>query len=139
MSSFPFKKILIVDDSPSMRKVFRGHVLVLGAEGDIIEANNGQEAIETLMAHASSKPFDLLVVDWNMPVVDGSALINFARKGLPEPQPTIVMVTSESEKDRVLVGLSLGVNAYVLKPFSFHSIKACFDNLQPHKPLARGA
>ena len=76
-------------------------------------------AIEALASIARQKP-DLILVDWNMPNMDGITLIRKVRetdKGLP-----IIMVTTEAEKARVLEAVKAGVNNYVVKPFTAETL-----------------
>ncbi len=104
-------KILLVDDSTTIRNIQRNTLKMLG-HADVKEASDGVAALAAL---AKERP-ELMLVDWNMPVMDGLTLIRKVRetdKSLP-----IIMVTTESEKSRVLEALKAGVNNYVVKPFT---------------------
>lgn len=104
-------KILLVDDSKTMRNIQKAVLAQLG-HGDIVEACDGQDALSKAMA---SKP-DLMLVDWNMPNMDGLTFVKqFRAKGNKTP---IIMVTTEAEKSRVIEAIKAGVNNYVVKPFT---------------------
>ncbi len=104
-------KILLVDDSRTMRNIQKNVLAQLG-HTEITEANDGVEALAQL---AGAQP-DLMLVDWNMPNMDGVTLVRKVReKNTTLP---IIMVTTEGEKTRVIDALKAGVDNYVLKPFT---------------------
>lgn len=108
-------KILLVDDSRTIRNIQKNTLKTLG-HTDITEAADGIEALACL---AKERP-DLMLVDWNMPNMDGITLIKKVRetdKALP-----IIMVTTEAEKSRVLEAVKAGVNNYVVKPFTAETL-----------------
>ncbi len=108
-------KILLVDDSRTIRNIQKNTLKTLGHE-DIAEAADGLEALSFL---ASTRP-ELMLVDWNMPNMDGITLIKKVRetdKTLP-----IIMVTTEAEKSRVIEAVKAGVNNYVVKPFTAETL-----------------
>lgn len=108
-------KILLVDDSRTIRNIQKNTLKALGYD-DVTEAADGLEALASI---ARQKP-DLMLVDWNMPNMDGITLIRKVRetdKGLP-----IIMVTTEAEKARVLEAVKAGVNNYVVKPFTAETL-----------------
>ena len=104
-------KILLVDDSRTIRNIQKNVLAQLGYE-DIAEASDGVEALKAIGA---ARP-DLVLVDWNMPNMDGITLVRKIRetdKTLP-----LIMCTTEAEKSRVLEAIKAGVNNYVVKPFT---------------------
>ncbi len=104
-------KILLVDDSKTMRNIQRSVLSQLG-EMTIEEACDGQDAMSKL---SSFQP-DLMLVDWNMPNMDGLTFVKTYRtKNKTTP---IIMVTTESERSRVIEAIKAGVNNYVVKPFT---------------------
>ena len=108
-------KILLVDDSRTIRNIQKNTLKTLG-HTDITEAADGIEALACL---AKERP-QLMLVDWNMPNMDGITLIKKVRetdKALP-----IIMVTTEAEKSRVLEAVKAGVNNYVVKPFTAETL-----------------
>ncbi|MCP3981432.1 MAG: response regulator [bacterium] len=104
-------KILLVDDSKTMRNIQRKTLTQLGYE-QLDEACDGQEAL----AKAEDFQPDLILLDWNMPVMDGITFVR-AFRGQGDKTP-IIMVTTEAEKERVLEAIKAGVNNYVVKPFT---------------------
>lgn len=112
-------KILLVDDSRTIRNIQKNVLAQLGhTDTDIVEAADGVEALKAL---ASDRP-DLVLIDWNMPNMDGLTLVQKIRekdKGLP-----LIMVTTEAEKSRVLEAIKAGVNNYVVKPFTAEALSA---------------
>ncbi len=104
-------KILLVDDSRTMRNIQKNVLAQLGYT-DILEANDGVEALAQL---AGTTP-DLMLVDWNMPNMDGLTLVTKVRA--QNTTLPIIMVTTEGEKSRVIEALKAGVDSYVLKPFT---------------------
>lgn len=104
-------KIMLIDDSKTMREIQK---LVLGQMGhhEIVEACDGQDALTKLKAWTP----DLLLVDWNMPNMDGLTFVKAFRKA--HPTTPVIMVTTETEKSRVIEAIKAGVNNYVVKPFT---------------------
>ncbi|WP_447643703.1 response regulator [Nocardioides zeae] len=105
---------LIVDDSRAMRAILRRNVAALGYTTD--EAGHGEEALAVL--RSAEKPIDLMLVDWNMPVMDGLTLIREVRAQEEWRPITIMMVTTESELGQVVRALAAGANEYLMKPFT---------------------
>lgn len=104
-------RVMLIDDSRTMRSIQRTMLTQLGVE-EIEEAEDGQDALSKIGAF---RP-DLVLVDWNMPVMDGLAFVKQARsRGYAMP---IIMVTTESEKSKVLAAIRAGVTNYVVKPFT---------------------
>ena len=104
-------RIFIIDDSRTMRNIQKNTLATLG-HTEIGEAGDGQDALSRVDAFNP----DLILLDWNMPVMDG---ITFARQyratGRKVP---IIMVTTEAEKTRVIEAIKAGVNNYIVKPFT---------------------
>ncbi len=108
-------KILLVDDSRTIRNIQKNVLKQLG-HTDIVEAEDGVQALVQMKDHK----IDLMLVDWNMPNMDGITLIRKVR----ETNKTIpmIMCTTEAEKTRVLEAIKAGVNNYVVKPFTVESL-----------------
>lgn len=104
-------KILLVDDSKTMRNIQKS---VLGQLGytEIEEACDGQDALSKVKAFDP----DLMLVDWNMPNMDGLSFVKAYRQ--TDKTTPIIMVTTEAEKSRVIEAIKAGVNNYVVKPFT---------------------
>lgn len=107
-------KILLVDDSTTMRRIQKTQLNNLGVS-DVIEAGDGQEGLQVL---ASNMPVDFVLLDWNMPKMDGITMLKEVRKDAQYADVKIIMCTSESEKTRVIEALKAGANQYMVKPFT---------------------
>jgi len=105
-------KILIVDDQLSVRTVARMSLEKIGVRL-IHEAENGQQALKT----ASIQPLDLIISDFNMPEMDGLALLRAVR-GHPALRKTpFILVTGRGDRELVIKAAQAGVNNYLVKPF----------------------
>src|SRR4051812_48231579 len=100
-------KILIVDDAGVMRKVITRELLDMGiAAADIDEAANGKEALDKSIVAASSKPYDLILMDWNMPEMLGiDAVVAIRAAKIASP---IMMVTTEAERANIVKAIQCG-------------------------------
>ena len=104
-------KVMLVDDSKTMRNIQKGILSQLGYS-QIEEACDGLDALSKV---GTFEP-ELMLVDWNMPNMDGLTFVKeYRAKGNTTP---IIMVTTEAEKARVVEAIKAGVNNYVLKPFT---------------------
>ncbi len=111
-------RVLIVDDSQIMRKIITGALKKLRIK-DIVEASNGQEAVDMVSIDSE---ISLVLMDWNMPTMTGIEAVSKIRAaGKKTP---IVMVTTESEKDKVIEAIKTGANDYLVKPFNPKDIQA---------------
>ena len=110
------KRILIVEDSPTMRSLLTSSLEELGdSEGPvkIVEVGSGFEALR----HLPRARFDLIVTDINMPDINGLELVSFVKSNDAYREIPLVIVSTEgSERDRDK-GLELGADAYLVKPF----------------------
>ena len=106
-------KILVVDDSPTMRRIIV-NTLKRAGYGRVIEAGDGAEALGMLRGEGA----DFVVTDWNMPGMDGLILANEIRRDVTLEKTPILMVTTRSVKDDIMEALQAGVNDYIIKPFS---------------------
>jgi len=107
--------ILLVDDSRTIRNIQKNVLKQLG-HTDIVEAEDGVKAL----AIFKQQPPDLMLVDWNMPNMDGITLIRKVRE--TDKTVPIIMCTTEAEKSRVLEAIKAGVNNYIVKPFTVESL-----------------
>jgi len=106
------KKILVTEDSPTMRAMIAATIEAMG-DYQILEAPNGFEALRLL----PREKIDLVITDINMPDINGLELVNFVKKNQMYRQiPLIIVSTEGSARDREK-GLSLGADAYLVKPF----------------------
>ena len=106
-------RALVIDDSRTMRRIVAD---ILGELGfDTSQAGNGREALDMLEA---GETFDVACIDWNMPVMDGLEFIAAVRARHEWPDLTLIMVTTEGERDQVVRALAAGANEYIMKPFT---------------------
>jgi two-component system chemotaxis response regulator CheY len=120
----PDLKILIVDDSPTMRRILVNTVIKAGYPS-IKEAEDGKDALAKMMAGK----FDLLMTDWNMPNMSGLELVEAVRadanfKGIP-----ILMVTTRNLKEDIVNAIKSGVNGYIVKPFDAKTLNAKINEI----------
>ena len=102
---------LVVDDSLVVRKAARR--IIEGFGFAVREAKDGQEALEACRTELP----DGVLLDWNMPVMDGITFLRAARAEFGPDQPRIVLCTTEAELARIVEALSAGAQEYVMKPF----------------------
>jgi two-component system chemotaxis response regulator CheY len=112
-------KFLIVDDSSTMRRLVI-NTLTKAGFSDFAEAGNGNEGVEQL----AKCPIDVVITDWNMPVMNGLDFVRAIRANAATRQVPVLMVTTNAAKDDILQALKAGVNDYVVKPFTPDVIKA---------------
>ena len=112
--------ILVVDDSSPMRAVIKKVIKASGFNiGHMLEAGNGNEAIEVLNSHW----LDLVLTDYNMPHMDGLGLLQHMKGNELMKDIPVVMVTTEGSDQRVVDFMAHGATAYIKKPFSPEQIK----------------
>jgi len=109
------KKVLVVDDSSTMRKIIKNVLIELNIESEYIsEAVNGEEAFEKI----KTEDFDIVLTDWNMPKMNGLDLVKNIRHFPKSAKTPIIMITTEGCRDEVIDALKCGVNNYIVKPFN---------------------
>lgn len=110
-------RALVIDDSRTMRRIIAGILRALGY--DIVEAGDGQEALDAMAAAAEADDlFDLCCIDWNMPVMDGLTFVTKVREQREWRAVTLMMVTTESEHGQIVRALAAGAHEYLIKPFT---------------------
>ncbi len=103
-------KILVVDDSPIVRNL---HSVMLKSAGfEVTEAENGYDALEK----SHKDQFDLMVVDINMPKMDGFTFCKEIRATEAHQNTPIIIVSTEAEADDKMQGFKAGANLYLVKP-----------------------
>ena len=106
-------RALVIDDSRVARTVIRGVLREMGIEA--VEAGDGRAGLDALLA---TPDVDLVLVDWNMPVMDGLEFIKAVRGRSEFDAVKLVMVTTETESEQVARAMNAGANEYVMKPFT---------------------
>ena len=105
------KTCMIVDDSAVTRKIVRNILEPL--KFSCSDAANGQAALD---ACKQSMP-ELIMLDWNMPVMDGMVFLGHLRKTPGGEKPVVIFCTSECSMDRIKSAMAAGATDYVMKPF----------------------
>lgn len=105
-------KALVVDDSRAMRRIIARYLQDLGFE--VHEAASGLDA---LVNAPKISGLQLILLDWNMPEMDGRTLLQRLRQDPDFADIPIMMVTTESEMEQVEVALEAGASEYLMKPF----------------------
>jgi two-component system chemotaxis response regulator CheY len=109
-------KVLVVDDSSTMRRIIKNTLKRLGYT-DIVEGADGIEGLAGFQAN----DIDIVITDWNMPNMNGLELVKRVR-AINTDVP-IIMVTTEGGKGEVITALKAGVNNYIVKPFTPQVLK----------------
>ncbi len=107
-------KLLVVDDSSTMRRIIKNTLARLGYK-DVLEGGDGVEGWEALNANPD---IEMLITDWNMPEMNGLELVKKVRADDRFTDMPIIMVTTEGGKAEVITALKAGVNNYIVKPFT---------------------
>lgn len=115
-------RVLVADDSSTMRKIILRSLDAVGVTS-ATEAADGEEA----MGLFEPGKFDLVLTDWNMPRKNGLEVIQGIRE--IDSDVTIIMVTTEAEKSRVLEAIQAGVSDYMVKPFTADTLR---EKLEKH-------
>ena len=117
------KQVLIVDDSKVIRKVAQRIVQALGFAAR--EASNGLEALNSCKA---AMP-DAVLLDWNMPVMDGLGFLLELRRLHNGSHPKVVFCTTENEVPQITRALDAGADEYIMKPFDRVIIASKFEEV----------
>ncbi|MEM1094295.1 MAG: response regulator [Bacteroidota bacterium] len=107
-------KFLVVDDSPTMRRIVANTLKEIGYDSGHGEAGDGAEALARLEAET----YDCLITDWNMPNMNGLELTQAVRAHPTYANLPILMVTTRGMKEDVIAAMKARVNNYVVKPFT---------------------
>jgi two-component system, chemotaxis family, chemotaxis protein CheY len=106
-------KILVVDDFPTMRRIVRNLLKELGYS-NVDEAEDGQAGL----ARLRSGSYEFVISDWNMPNLDGLAMLKEIRADANLAHLPVLMVTAESKKENIIAAAQAGASGYVVKPFT---------------------
>jgi two-component system, chemotaxis family, chemotaxis protein CheY len=117
------KTCLVVDDSSVIRKVARR--ILEGLEFQIAEAENGEEAI----AACSRQMPDAILLDWNMPKMDGYEFLRALRRLPGGDKPKVVFCTTENDVAHIARALHAGANEYIMKPFDKDIVETKFQEV----------
>lgn len=117
-------KFLVVDDSPTMRRIVINALKTLGYT-DLVEAEDGVDAMEKLKAN----PIEFVITDWNMPNMTGLELTKAIRADKNLGHLPILMVTTRGLKQDIIEALQARVSNYVVKPFTPQVLKEKLDSV----------
>ncbi len=112
-------KILLVDDSSTMRRIQKNTLSSIGFD-DVTQAEDGQIALDMLLKNPD---FELVLLDWNMPNMNGIDCLKSVKGSDITKHIPVIMVTSESEKSRIIEAIQAGAANYVVKPFQPDTLK----------------
>jgi PleD family two-component response regulator len=118
------KKILIVDDFDAMRKIIKDNLLVKGIR-KLLMAENGQQALDILKKNS----VDLIITDWNMPKMTGIELIREIRKIDRLQNIPVLMITAETTRESIDDAISVGINEFMVKPFTPFTLYSKIDSI----------
>lgn len=110
-------KVLFVDDSPTMRRIMVNSLKKIGFT-DLVEAENGEDALEKIDGDVG-----LILADWNMPEMNGKEMVEELKANDQYKDIPIIMVTTRGTKDDVVTAVKIGVNGYIVKPFTPETLK----------------
>lgn len=112
------KSFLVVDDSRVIRNVARRILEALGFKVD--EAADGQQALD---ACRRTMP-DAILLDWNMPVMDGISFLRALRADPGGTTPVVLFCTTETEMTKIQQAIEAGANEYIMKPFDSEIVES---------------
>ena len=125
-------KVLVVDDMSTMRRIIKNVLKQIGFS-DLIEAENGQDALNKLKTDGG---FGLVVSDWNMPVMPGIDFLRTVRADPDFKHLPFLMVTAEAQKENIIEAVQAGVSNYVVKPFTAEALKEKLEKVfATHQPV----
>lgn len=118
---FAATKVLVVDDEHYMRKVVRTLLMSIGIR-TVYEAHDGPAGLDLVRSMAP----DVVIVDWQMPGLDGASFVRMVRSPdtFPFPNVPIIMLTGHGERSRVVEAVQIGVNEFLLKPVSSKALQS---------------
>ncbi len=115
-------RILVVDDSRTMRKIIRNALEGMGySASSVVEASDGVEAMTKL--RESGFKIDIVLADWNMPNMDGLSLLGHLQSVEQLKNIPVIMVTGEAQRDRVVEAIRAGARNYIVKPFTPETLR----------------
>lgn len=105
-------RALVIDDSRAMRSILKG--ILTSLDFEVTEVADGRQAIDIL---TKDRNFDIALVDWNLPKMNGLEIVTEIRKDSSHSGMRLLMVTTETEIERVTQALQAGADEYIMKPF----------------------
>jgi two-component system chemotaxis response regulator CheY len=128
-------RFLVVDDFSTMRRIIIGLLKELGYT-KIHDAEDGEKALRLLCSsQEEATPIDFVITDWNMPIMDGLALLGAIRQDARLCHLPVLMVTAESKKENIIAAAQAGADGYIVKPFNAATLKEKLDKILVKKGL----
>ena len=118
-------KALVIDDSRAMRTIIGQILRSIGYE--VVDASNGREGLQRV---SEVGPLNLILVDWNMPEMNGIDFVRALRSDRKNDDVRVMMVTTETEMKRMAEALEQRANEYVMKPFTRDVILQKLEQMQ---------
>ena len=115
------RRALVIDDSRVMRRILGNMLTEVGWE--VAQAGNGREGLDVI----AQGQFELCLVDWNMPEMDGLEFVKALRADPAQAGTKVMLVTAQTDMDRVVEALAAGADEYLMKPFTSEGV---LDKLQ---------
>jgi two-component system chemotaxis response regulator CheY len=122
-------KMLIIDDSSTMRKIIKSTAEMLEMES--LEAQDGLEALDVLSE--SYKEVDIILLDWNMPAMNGYDVLVTLKEDARYKDIPVMMVTTEGQQSSIIAAVRAGADNYLVKPFNAGELES-----KIHECLGRG-
>ena len=116
------KKILVMDDTPTMRMIVTGMLGDLGFQ-DVVEAENTEMALELMKTHTVA----VVLADWNLPGKSGIEFLRQIRAVSATKHLPVIMMTSNNDPRQIEEARRAGVSSYLVKPFGMHDLLARLD------------
>lgn len=114
-------KMLIIDDSKAMRTFLQHIATELSFKTE--EAEDGRIGLHKLIRNDPSEPFDVALVDWDMPNMNGLELVQTVRRNKDFDSLKLMMVTTQNTEERVMMALEAGANDFLMKPVTKESLE----------------
>ncbi|MBF0238456.1 MAG: response regulator [SAR324 cluster bacterium] len=122
--------VLVVDDFPQMRRIMMNLLRKIGFKR-FTEAENGIVAITKLKLHSENDKFGLVIMDWNMPKMNGIEVVQAMKASSKLKDIPILMVTAEAKLENIKEAAKVGVNKFLVKPFTEEQLLAKITELFP--------
>jgi two-component system chemotaxis response regulator CheY len=123
LSNTASRLCLVVDDSAVVRRIARKLLTAMGLE--IVEAEDGRDALEKCQHRMP----DAILLDWNMPVMDGLEFLISLRHCDGGKAPNVIFCTTETDAEHIRNAIEAGADQYLMKPFDIESLRAAFAGI----------
>ncbi len=120
------RKVVVIDDSALIHQMYK--MVLMRYKCEIVDALNGQDGLEKLAKHPDA---NLVLLDINMPVMNGLEFIKKVKELGKYDHIPIIMVSTEGKEEDTIRGLNLGAKGYVKKPFQPSDLHALIEKLYP--------